>query len=209
MANLGKIDKPDAKIYLKSKRLLVVNIVGNIPTTDEAKKSVFKKTVEKYWIQVRSQLEQLSSKLGQIKAIFHEYISVDEENGLSMLKKLDKHSYEITKELVNGGSHLFALEDSELLMEVEDWQKCMMVGLSSQKAYTKVFEQFKVAAGKRDQFMTEILNNSLKPNDTGLIFVSSSKQFRFPKDIELFFISPPALNDIDNMMQAQYSQKKS
>ncbi len=72
----------------------------------------------------------------------------------------------------------------------------------------KVFEEFKRSADKRDQFMAERLNKLLKPNDTGVIFVSNSKQFKFPKDAEPFFINPPALNDIQNMMQAQYEHAR-
>ncbi len=208
MTNLGKISKPDAKNYLKSKKLFVINIIGDIPISDAAKKKEFKKMVEKYWIQVRSQLEQLSAKLGEIGSIFHEYVSDDGELGLTSLERLDKHSYEIAKKLFENGSHLFALEDAELLKEVEDWQKCMMVGLSSKNTYMKVFEEFKRSADKRDQFMAERLNKLLKPNDTGVIFVSNSKQFKFPKDAEPFFINPPALNDIQNMMQAQYEHAR-
>ncbi len=204
MTNLGKINKPDAKNYLKSKKLFVVNIIGDIPISDADKKKEFKKMIEKYWIQVRSQLEQLSAKLGEIGSIFHEYVSADGELGIISLEKLDKHSYEIAKKLFENGSHLFALEDAELLKEVEDWQKCMMVGLSSKNVYMKVFEEFKRSADKRDQFMAERLNKLLKPNDTGVIFVSNSKQFKFPKDAEPFFINPPALNDIQNIMQTQY-----
>ncbi len=207
MTNLGKISKPKVASYTKDSCLLVVNIIGNVPITDKDKKSKFEAKVTQYWNQVTSQIKGMSNKLGRISKIFYEYIGKDKEDGLNQVKRLDKNIYKIVKELTDDGAIIRGIEDESLLNELRDWQRCIMTGLSSFVVQEKVFEQLRQAAEKRDSFIEERLKDEMKECETGLIFVSNSKQFSFPDEIETFFIEPPALDDISGMIKDFYDNK--
>ncbi len=206
MTNLGKISKPKVASYTKDSCLLVVNIIGNVPITDKDKKSKFEAKVTQYWNQVTSQIKGMSNKLGRISKIFYEYIGKDKEDGLNQVKRLDKNIYKIVKELTDDGAIIRGIEDESLLNELRDWQRCIMTGLSSFVVQEKVFEQLRQAAEKRDSFIEERLKDEMKECETGLIFVSNSKQFSFPDEIETFFIEPPALDDISGMIKDFYDK---
>lgn len=205
MANLGRINRPEVSSFKAGRRLLVVNIIGNLSVTDKEKKTKFEGKLAQYWNQIKSQISGLSKKLGKVGKIFHEYVSKDKQEGLNQLEKLDKNTHNIVKELVDEGAAFYGIEDENLLNELRDWQRCMMSGLSSFSVQEKVLSELRDVAQKRDEFMKKRLGELIEEDGTSLIFVTNSKQFKFPETVETFFIEPPALDDISVMIKEFYA----
>jgi hypothetical protein len=89
------------------------------------------------------------------------------------------------------------------LEEVMDWQRCAMLGFISGKVANKVSEFYVEAAKKRNEFMAEKINETLKDDESGLLFITEEHSVQFPSDIEVFSIFPPALDEIHRWLRDQ------
>ncbi|GAG19440.1 unnamed protein product, partial [marine sediment metagenome] len=95
------------------------------------------------------------------------------------------------------------VEEEELLEEVMDWQRCLMLGFISAKVASKVSESYVGAAKKRNEFMAKKISETLKDDEAGLLFIRKEHSVQFPSDIEVFSIFPPALDEIHRWYRDQ------
>jgi len=199
---LGKIEKPSAAEFKKGRKLYFV------PAIYEGKElpSDYLEKLDKYWRQVEDQLNDLELKLGQVNKIFHELIPGSGEEGLKALKDLNERSCQLAERRIEKGSRLEAMEDAELLTEFMDWNRCLAIGLQSQKVLAKVYEAYIEAGKKRNEFISKHIDETLKENETGLLFMKEGHQVQFPSGIEVFYIAPPALDEINRWLRDQVAR---
>ena len=100
-------------------------------------------------------------------------------------------------------AELQAIEDIELLTEFMDWSKCLIIGLQNPKVITKVHESYIEAQKKRNEEILKRLDETLKQGDVGLLFMREGHQLQFPSDIEVFYVAPPALDEIKRWSRSQ------
>ena len=86
-----------------------------------------------YWQQVREHVADLKSRIGAVKAIFHESLTSGGEEGLKLLERLNPSSYQLVREKCLMGARLESVEDRELIEEAMDWERRLMVGFISEK----------------------------------------------------------------------------
>jgi hypothetical protein len=189
---LGKIEKPEADNFKHNRKICMVPLIYSGDSAPQE----FVEKFDLYWKQVTEQVNNLVSKLGNINRIFHESISEIGEEGLKVLEKLSQKSYELIKNTCQEGAHLEGMEDKVLWEETIDWQRCLMMGLISEKVMIKVSEYFTESSKKRYEFIAKKIDETLKPNEVALLFINERHMVQFPGDIEVFKIAPPALNDI-------------
>jgi len=77
-----------------------------------------------------------------------------------------------------------------------DWERHLLIGFISQKVARIVSDFFNEASKKRYDFIIDKINETLKPKESALLFIREGHTIQFPGDIEVFTISPPALDDI-------------
>ena len=56
------------------------------------------------------------------------------EAGLKVIEKMNNKSFVLIEGRCKNKAQLEAMEDKELLEETIDWQRCIMIGLMSEKA---------------------------------------------------------------------------
>lgn len=205
---LGKIEKPESDKFEKGRKVFLVPLIYS---SKEAPVDYIEK-YELYWKQVAEQLLNLESKIGLIKMVFHEAVSTDGEEGLGVLEKLNARSYHITRQKCENGATLVAIEDKELAEEYVDWQRCLLIGLISEKANKKVTESFMEASKKRYEHISKTIDKTLEKDTIGILFLQEGHLVQFAKDIEVFSIAPPALDDIhrwfrDNAAKQQQAEQ--
>ena len=190
---LGKIEKPSVDQFAKGRRLLFVPLLlkGGEVTKEYSEK------LDKYWSQVEQQIDNLVSKLGGIQRLFHELVYLTGKEGLDELKGINEPTYVIAEKLVDKGASFEAVEDKELLTELSDWGRCLSSGLENQKVFTEVFNSYEEALTKRNDYITKKIDETLKPDEIGILFFSERNQIKFPQDVEVFYIAPPALDEIN------------
>jgi hypothetical protein len=194
---LGKIEKPDSADFQKGRKLFLVPLIYASKEAPEE----YKEKYELYWQQAAEQVLNLESKIGLVKRIYHESISMDGEEGLSIIEKLNIRSHQIARQKCENDAELQALEDKDLAEECIDWQRCLFIGLISEKAAKKITEYYRDATRKRYEYISKRIDKTLKKDETAILFIQEGHMVQFPKDVEVFSIAPPALDEIHRWLR--------
>ncbi len=189
---LGRIEKPESKKFAKGRKLFLVPLIYS---SNEAPEDYVEK-YELYWKQVAEHLLNLESKIGLIKMVYHEAVSTDGEEGLKLIERLNMKSHYIVKQKCENGAMIVATEDKELAEECVDWQRCLLMGLISDKATKKVTDSFMEATKKRYGHISKRIDETLEKDAIAILFLQEGHMVQFPKDVEVFSVAPPALDDI-------------
>ena len=147
----------------------------------------------RYWKAIREQIKTLERQMGTISRIYHETMFSGGEEGMNILEKV---SPEVCKILADRSEAVLqATEDMELTQESSDWERCLMIS-TGQKVREKVNEFYLESSRKRFEHIAQNIYNTLKAGETGILFIQESHRVQFPKDVEVFNIYPPVLDEI-------------
>jgi hypothetical protein len=197
---LGKIEKPSVDSIKPGRKLYFVPLLYS---AGEEAPPDYNEMLARFWEQVKLQLLDLQSKLGRISVIYHELLPAGGEEAAQAIKDLNADSHEIIQTCMSEGARLEALEDTNLLTEFMDWSRCMMLGLQNPNVMNKVYEAYTEAAKKRNEHLANKIDETLEKESSGILFMRESHQLQFPADIQLFYISPPALDEIKRWLRAR------
>ncbi len=200
---LGKIAKPLAEDFKKGRKLYFVPLVY----CGRESPSEYLEKYHRYWNQVENQVSDLALKLGKVNRIYHELITVGGEDGLKTIKELNDKSYQIIKARLDKGAQLEATEEIEILTEFMDWSRCLALGLQNQEVFTRIYQSFTEVSKKRNEYIAKKMDETLKADETGVLFMKEGHQVQFPPDIQVFYVAPPALDEIKRWLRD--SQAKS
>ncbi len=201
---LGKIEKPEAEQFKGGKKLYLVPLIFS----GEDAPAEYKERCHRYWQQVAEQLASLEEKIGKVNRVYHESISLSGEEGMKLAEKINQSCYQIAKSKCDNEATFEAFEDRELLEEIIDWERCLLLGFVTVKVASKVSEFYTETSKKRYEFMVSRITETLKDNEAGLLFITEGHRLQFPKDIEVFSISPPGLDEIHRWLRDEASKEK-
>ena len=194
---LGKIEKPDAEHFTGKRKLYLVPLIFS---QEEAPVEYVEKC-KLYWEQVSQHVANLESKIGKVNHVYHESIAQAGEDGLKMVEKLNPSGCHIVKEQCQSGAVLEATEDKELAEENMDWERFLIIGFISQKVGKMVSEFYLEASRKRYEHIARRIDETLKADEVGMLFIREGHSVQFPKDVEVFSVVPPALDEIYRWMR--------
>ena len=189
---LGKIEKPEAEQFRSKRKLCLVPLIFS----GEEAPPEYKEKFNLYWEQVNNHITSLESKIGQVSHVYHESITLAGEEGLKLMEKLNPASFGIAREKCQGGAVFEATEDMELAGESMDWERFLLAGFVSQKVAKIVSESYVEVMKKRYEYTARAIDESLKDNEVGVLFIREGHAVQFPRDIEVFSVSPPTLDEI-------------
>jgi hypothetical protein len=198
---LGKIEKMPVENYKKGRKIFFVPVIYLSEDAPEE----YLKLFNLYWEQVEKQIAELSSKLGEVNTTYHELIAFAGEDGAKTLKDLNNPGYKIVKARLDKNARLDALEDADLLTEFMDWSRCLLVGLQNSNVLSKIYDFYTSVGKKRNETMARKIDETLKENEIGIVLMRENHQVQFPADIQVFYVSPPALDDIKRWLR-EYKQ---
>jgi len=194
---LGKIEKPEAKKFENKRKLYLVPLLYS--WEDAPSEYVEKFTL--YWQQAGEHIASLESKIGDVRRIYHESITIAGEEGLKVLQKLSPASCKITEEKCQSGAQVEAVEDAELAEENMDWERHLLMGFISRKVAQVISDFFTESMKKRYEHIAKIIDETLKEDEAALLFIREGHRVQFPADIEVFSVAPPALDDIHRWLR--------
>jgi len=194
---LGKIEKPPVEEFKGGRKLYFVPAIYCARESPDE----YLEKISKYWNQVENQMSDLELKLGKVDRIFHELIPVGGEDGIKAIKELNDKSYQIINNRLGKGAQLEAIEQNELLIEFMDWSKCLAIGLQNQKVFAKIYEFYTEASRKRNEHIAKQIDETLKPDEIGVLFMRGGHRVQFPSDIQIFYVIPPALDEIERWLR--------
>ncbi len=189
---LGRLTKPSAKKFKKDRKLIFVPLIIHPFEQDKN----FTELFEKYWKQAQEHINNLEEKLGNIKRIYHELIVHSGKSGLTAIKKMNVGSYKIVNNSLNKGAVIQPIEDDDTLLEFMDWSRCISVGLQNQRVFSQVYKSFIEVQKKRNELITNNIDKTLKNNQIGLLLMREGHQIQFPRDIQVFYVAPPSLDEL-------------
>lgn len=196
---LGKIEKPLVEEFKKGRRLYFVPLIycGKEPPDEYLEKS------NRYWNQVEDKLSALELRLGKVGKIYHELIPTRGEEGIKAIRELNEKSYEVIRNRLDKGAQLEATEEGELLAELMDWSRCLAIGLQSQKVFTTAYQSYTEISKKRNEHISHHIDITLEEDEIGMLFMREGHEVQFPEDIQVFYIAPPALDEIRRWLRDQ------
>jgi len=199
---LGKMEKPSVEEFKTGRKLYFIPLVySGKEASDE-----YLGKYNRYWEQVDSHTEELELKLGKVNKIYHEFVSVGGEDGVKAIAELNEKSCEIIKKRLEKGAQLEAIEQMELLTEFMDWTRCLALGLQNQNVLVQIYEFYVQASKKRNEHITQQVDETLKANEVGMFLMREGHQVQFPPDIQVFYVAPPALDELRRWFRDQESK---
>ena len=202
---LGKVEKPEAGSFAGKRKLYLVPLVFS----GKKASPEYMKKFNLYWEQVSQQIANLESRIGKVSYVYHESITVAGESGLKTIEKLNPSSGRLAKEKCQSGAVLEVIEDRELADESLDWERFLMMGFISQKVAKMVSEFYVEASRKRYEHIVRRIDETLKADEAGILFIWEGHLVQFPQDIEVFSVAPPALDEIHRWQREQLAKEKS
>ena len=202
---LGKIEKPSLEEFRKGRKLYFVPLIYG----GKESRVEYLERFNRYWNQVEDKMSALEMKLGKVAKIYHELVAVGGEEGIKTIKEINDKSYEIIKNRLDKGAQLEAAEEGELLTELMDWSRCLAVGLQSQKVFSTVYQSFTEKSKQRNEHIARQIDETLKADEIGMLFMREGHEVQFPEDIQVIYIAPPALDDIRRWLRDQETKPPS
>lgn len=201
---IGKVEKPEAQGFKKQRKLFLVPLIymgENAPPE-------YMEKFEQYWKQTTEHIQNLEAKLGKVNKVYHESISLGGEDGLKIMERLNSKSYQLAKQKCQDNADLEVIEDRDLAEESMDWERCVLIGFMSEKVAKKVSEFYVEAYRKRYEHIGKRIDETLKDGEIAILFIREGHMVQFSKDIEVFSVAPPALDELHRWLRDRASRKE-
>lgn len=202
MEELGKIEKPNVEEFKNGRKIYFVPLILSVGEEDVG----LDLKIGKYWDQVEAQLENLETKLGKVSIIFHEMVPAEGEEALKALTTICPDSLKIIQKRLETGSKLQAIEEADILLEYMDWGRCLSMQLQSQKVFNQIYEAYNKAHKLRNESIAKKIDEGLKNDEVGLVFMREGRQVQIPADIQVFYVAPPSLDELKRFVREREEQ---
>ena len=194
---LGRVERPAAEQYRGRRKLLLVPLVYS-PAPEDPEGAA---ALQNYWEQMQTQVAALENALGGLQRIYHETITAGDDEGLEQLHAGDRRSHAFVASKRETGAVMEATEDMEILLETLDLQRCLMIPMASSTVAGRLQEWHAEANRRRYEHIAARIDETLTDDGVGLLLISERHQVQFPSDIEVFYVSPPALDEFRRWLQ--------
>ena len=198
---LGQVERPPADQFQGKKRLLLAPLMFAPPVAQEGELSEGQVIYERYWDQVRTQVDALAVGLGGLHHVYHESLVEGGEEGLAQLLMADPKVHAMVQVRCQAGATLEATESIDLITEAIDLQRCLMIPFTSDSVAARIQAWHAEANHNRYQYIAQQIQDTLQADETGLLLINERHQVQFPTDIEVFYIAPPALDEYRRWVQ--------
>jgi hypothetical protein len=211
MAELGKIEKPEAADFSAKRKLYVV---PTLPFEELSSQYDIGMKVERFWGEVKEKINYFISTYGNINTLYIEGINEDQKAGQEYLEKLGKENnyYKLLKDLIDNGALIRGIEKSGLMEKLkllfEEYSKSFLpeikefhmgyygkdINFDGWREYlVKNITEMQDEMGKS---ATRILGE-LPPDSSGVLIITDGRPIEFPEGIDVFQIRPPAFDEIE------------
>ena len=120
-----------------------------------------------------------------------------------MLEALNPKGSSFILAMCKSEARLEATDDRALVEESGDWQRCIAVGLVSQKVLSTAIEGYQEATKGRFDYIGSRIDETLKEGEAGALFISDDHRVQFPSDVKVFYVAPPALDALKRWISDQ------
>ncbi len=201
---LGKIEKPEAEGFKQERKLYFVPLVYGRPDSP----AEYLEKCQRYWNEVENHLSGLETKIGEAGVIYCELIPEGGEKGLKALSEIDPMSFAVAGKRMAAGARFQPIEDVDVLTELMDWGRCLSVGLQNERVLTTVYTSYNEADKKRNEHIAKQIDETLIPGKAGILFMREGHHVQFSADIQVFYVAPPALDELKRWLRDRESAQQ-
>ncbi len=202
---ITQIPKPEAEQFKQGRKLFLVPNVFMPPQPPDDGREL----LERYWSEVRDQIEGLERSLGKVTHVFHEALHVGGDEGISVLQQINPQGRSFIQAMCLSDAELQPTENLEALEESADWQRCLSIGLISNVVRSMAVEGYQQAINRRYEHIAGRIDEAIEGSQAGVLFIREDHKVQFPPDVQVFYVAPPALDAIkrwiDDMMRTPVS----
>ena len=211
MAELGKIEKPEASSF-KSKRKLYV--IPTLPFEELALEfHIENAKIERFWGEVREKISYFVSTYGNTSVVYVEGIEENEGAGIEYFEKFGKDSnhYKLMKILADSGATIKGIDKNESIklskLLFEEYSKSFLPEIKElhQDFFGKDidFDKWREYLVKKIQDTQEEMNkytskliNDQPDDSNGVLIITEGRPVDYPQGMDVFMIRPPAFDEI-------------
>jgi hypothetical protein len=202
---LGRIERPTVESFEGTRKLFLVPLVYSPPEPP----ADYVAPLERYWNGAKNQVRRLADRTGPIKHIYHDGITEEGEAGLKLIERISPRSFAVANSFVRDDeAKVEAFDDAETFYETMDWQRILMTGLASRKVADLAMSSYREAAKRRADHMVKRIDETLASGESGLLFMPEENSLQFPKDIQVFYVAPPALDEVHRWLRDQQARQQ-
>jgi len=210
MAELGKIEKPEASSFASRRKLYVVPTLPFEEISREYQLDTVK--LERFWGEVREKLDYFVLTYGKISTIFIEGANETDKIGLDFFELArENNHYKLIKNLVDSGAAIKGIEKKNNLERskylFEEYSKSFIPEIKdiheSYYGKEKNFDEWREYLIKNIQKtqdeMTELASKLIgeMPHDSNaVLFITDGRPIEYPGGIDVFQIRPPAFDEM-------------
>ncbi len=216
MAELGKIEKPEADSFKEKRKLYVV---PTLPFEELAMEvDIDKAKVERFWGEVREKIEYFRSTYGNISMVYVEGMNEDETKGIEFFERFGKESnhYKFIKNLTESGAKLKGIDSTGSLRQAkilfDEYSKSFSPETEDihKGFYGKEvdFDKWREYLVKRIQEIQDGISkhatgiiSELPENSNGVLIFTDGRPIDYPSGIDVFQIRPPAFDELARMLR--------
>lgn len=196
---LSQMPKPEAGQYAEARKLFLVPAYLISPDAPDDAQQL----MERYWSEVRDHIHNLERSLGQVSHVYHEALYGDGDDGMRMLEAMNPKGCSFIQAMCQSTARLEATEDRALVEESTDWQRCVSIGLMSEKVATTAMDGYQEATRQRFEHIGSRIDETLQEGEAGALFIREDHKVQFAADIQVFYVAPPALDAIKRWIDDQ------
>lgn len=218
MAELGKIEKPEAGSFKENRKLYVVPTLPFEELAIEIDIDTAK--VERFWGEVREKIEYFRSAYGNISMVYVEGMDENETKGIEFFERVGKESnhYKFLKTLADAGANLKGIDNTASLRQAK-----LLYDEYSRSFSPETEEIHKGFYGKdidfdkwREYLIKKIqetqdeigkhatgIISQLPENTNGVLIFTDGRPIEYPAGIDVFQIRPPAFDELSKVLRGR------
>ncbi|MEX2598874.1 MAG: hypothetical protein WD533_04375 [Dehalococcoidia bacterium] len=193
---LGNVGRASSSDFEGKRKVLLLPFV--IATREDQE---LQDLVLKYWEEAMDQVRKLETSFGPVRHLFHEGSVGQDDKAVQALEQGNPAGFPYLKRAIDDGAKLEETEDPAALSETLDLHRCLAVVQSSQEVMHRLVEWFEQSRKRRYAAIGQRVETAVAPNSVALLVISPDHEVRFPKDIEVVYIVPPVLDQINRWMR--------
>lgn len=201
---LGRIEKSTTERFEGKRKLFLVPIMYEPPSIPDEGKDLLRR----YWRQAQAQITNLEAQLGEVKHVYVESVTESGEEALRQVESGFSHTYNLVKEAQLNGAVLEATEDQDTLFQFIDLQRLLMFPLTSAAVADRLQEWHQESMRGRYQHIGQRIADTLEVGEAGLLIINERHQVQFPQDLEVIYVSPPALDEYRRWLSGYVAQQQ-
>jgi len=212
MAELGKIEKPEASTFSGKRKLYVVL---TLPFEEMAiQYGLDSAKIERFWGEVREKIDHFILTYGKVSVLYVEGANENEKIELEFFEKFgkEKNHYRLVKRLIDDGISIKGIDKRELIERLkllfDEYSKTFIPDIENfhRGYYGKdidfdgwrnyIVKKIQETQDEMGKLVTGIIGE-MPADSNGILIITDGRPIEFPEGIDIFQIRPPAFDEIE------------